>query len=106
MESAPRTDAESNTIGADCSDDLVEKLESEASTILNAAAVLIRALVRDILQELVRKIPIRAMQLNPVETGFVHRVRSRLAIPADVLLDLYWDGLGECDVSWRRRTAR
>ena len=36
-------------LGHHCSDDLVEKLESEASTILNAAAVLIRALVRVVL---------------------------------------------------------
>ena len=49
MEGAPWADAESNAIGADCSDDLVEQLESEASTILNAAAVLIRALVRVVL---------------------------------------------------------
>ena len=104
MKGAPWADAESNAIGADCSDDLVEQLESKACAILDAAAVLVAPDIRHVLQELspqsaatslntvalthlINQIPIRAVHFHAVDAR-LDGVLRRLPEPLYVLLDL------------------
>ena len=67
----------------------VHGLERKACPVLDRATVLVRAVVRHVLQELVDEVAIRGMKFDSIEPGAVHGVRSRLAIPLDVFFDLY-----------------
>ncbi len=52
-------------------DDGVRHFEHEARPVFDSAAVAVRALVAAVLQELVEKVAVRAMNLDPVEArGF------------------------------------
>ena len=84
----PRAKADAGLALPDGSNDSVDDFEREPHAVLDRAPVLVRPLVRDVLDELVEEVAVPAVDLDTVETGTVHCVRRRSAVPLDVLLDL------------------
>ena len=84
---APRAQPDRRLLLADGGNDGVHELEREPRAVLDRAAVSVRTRVRDVLQELVREIAVRAVDLDAVEASLVDGVGSSLAEPADVVLD-------------------
>lgn len=85
---APGAQTDRSLLLADSSDDCLGDLEREPRPVLNGATVRVSALVRDILEELVHKVPVRAVDLHAVEAG-LDRILRCGGVPPDVLLDLY-----------------
>lgn len=85
---APRAQADRGLALTHCGNDGLGDLEGEARPVLDRTAVLVRPLVRDVLQELVDEVAVGAVDLDAVEAGFVHRVRGSGRVPLNVLLDL------------------
>ena len=69
-------------------DDRVHDLEREPCAVLDRPPVLVRALVRNVLEELVYEIAGCAVDFDSVETGAINRVLGGRRVPLDVLLDL------------------
>ena len=69
-------------------DDRVHDLERESRTVLNRAPVLVRTLVRDVLEELVDEIAGCAVDFDAIETGAFDGVLGGSRVPLDVLFDL------------------
>ena len=67
----------------------VDNFERKATSVLHRATVLVGAIVADVLQELIDKVGIRAVDLNAVKTGTIHSVVGGSGVKLDVVLDLY-----------------
>ena len=87
MESTPRADAEPDLLRANSGHDRIDDLEREAAPVLDRAAVLVGTSVRDVLGELVDEVPVRSVDLHPVETGLMHCVPRGLCERCDILFD-------------------
>ena len=85
----PRAQADRSLRLADGRDDRVHNLERESRTVLDRPAVLICALVGDVLEELVDKVAGRAVHFHAVETCALDSVLGGGCVPLDILLDLY-----------------
>ena len=84
----PRADTNSSPILANGFGNRFQDLEKEPRPILNRSSVLVRPLIRHILQELVNQVPVRTMDHYAIESGTVHGDFSCSLEPLDVLLDL------------------
>lgn len=84
---APRAETDPNFGRADGPDDGVDNLEREPGAVLNRAAVFVRAGVGHVLEELVRQVAVRAMDLDAVESGTPDGVRGSRGIPLEVFRD-------------------
>ena len=90
LELAPRAEADAGLRCADGLDDGVDDLEAEARAVLDRPAVLVRAFVGTVVQELLDEVPVRAVYLDSVESRTANGVLRGLRVPPDVLLDLVW----------------
>lgn len=89
LEGAPRADAQADLLRADRCYHRVDDLEREAAPILDRAPVLVRALVRDVLRELVDQVAVCPVDLDAVVSGTVHRIACSLCVRLDIFFDLY-----------------
>lgn len=87
LEVRPGRKAETDLVSAHSQDQGVNDLHSESTSVLDTAAVLISALVRDILDELINQVSIGAVQLYTVEAG-PHGVARGLCIVCNKRLDI------------------
>jgi hypothetical protein len=100
FDAAPRAKTDARPLCADGLGDGVDDLQREPAACVDAPAVRVRALVADVLEELVGQEAARVVDLHAVEACTLHRVLSGLRVLLDVLLDL-GDGEGPgCLVSW------
>lgn len=60
----PRADTYRSAFGADGRSDIVDHFERESCAVLDGPAVLVCAVVRDVLEELVHEVSIRVMDLD------------------------------------------
>lgn len=65
-----------------------QKFHTEPLAVLWASTILIPALIRHVLEELVNEVSIRRMYLYPVEPSEVHGLLSSFDEEGDVLVDL------------------
>ena len=84
----PRTETDSRLRGSDCSDNRIYDFECEPRAVLDRPAVRVRARVRHVLRELVDEVPVRAVDLDAVAAGGVHRVPRALRERRHILFDL------------------
>ena len=89
----PRAQADRSLLLADSRDDGIHDLEREPRTVLDRATVLVRALVRDVLEELIDEVPRGTVNLHAVKACTLYRILGRSRVPLDVLFDL-------CRISW------
>ena len=82
----PRAQTDRSLALSDRSGDGADDLKGEPRAVLDRAAVLVRAGVRHVLEELIGEVPVRSVDLDAVKTG-LDRVGSCGGIPLDVLLD-------------------
>ena len=85
---APRADTDSGPILADRLRDRFQDLQREPRPVLDCPSVLVRPLIRYILQELVNQVPVRAVEHDTIEPSLVHSDFSCPLVPSNVLLDL------------------
>lgn len=64
LEFGPRTESEGSSLRADSRHYRVNDFKSESSTVLNRAAILIRSVVGDILNELIDEVAVRSMNFH------------------------------------------
>ena len=91
----PRAEPDRALALADGSGDRVHDLEREARPVLGRPAILVRARVGDVLQELVDEVAVRGVQLDAVEPGAVDGVRGGLGVPLYIVLDFWAEGRGK-----------
>ena len=84
---APRADPERSSVFSNDVADRVCDFQGEPTPVLDRTAVLVRPLVADVLHELVRKIPVRAVDLDAVETSTLYCVYGGKRIESVVFLD-------------------
>ena len=89
LERAPRADAERSLFRTNRRYHGVEHFQREPTPVLDGAAILICALVRDVLEELVDQVAVRAVQLDAVAPRAVDRVPGGVRVVRDELLDFY-----------------
>ncbi len=88
LECAPGADSECGLLRSHRCNHGVDGLEREPAPVLNGASILVRALVRHILRELVDEVPMGGMDLDPIAAGPMYCVASRLRECRDILLNL------------------
>lgn len=88
LERAPRADAERSLLRTHCRYHGVEHFQREPTPILDGAAILVRALVRDILRELIDEVSVRRVDLDSVTTRAVHSIACGLRKRLNIRLDL------------------
>jgi hypothetical protein len=84
----PRADTDSSPILANSFRDRFQDLQREPRPVLDRSSVLVRPLIRHILQELVNQVPVCAVKHNAIEPGPVHSGISCPLEPLNILLDL------------------
>ncbi len=84
----PGAEAYGRLLDANGLADGLNEFEREPRTVLDGAAILVRAVVRDVLDELVDEISVRAMQLDAVEPGALDCVHGRLGEERNVASDV------------------
>ena len=84
-QNAPEEQRHSRRDGAS---DGIDDLDRKPDAVLEAASILVRALVRHVLQELVDYVSVSAVDLDPVEPCTMHCVGCRGCVELNVLLDL------------------
>ena len=106
----PRADSNGGPILANRLGDRFEDLQSESGPVLDRPSVLVRPLVRHILQELVYQVPVCTMDHDAVESGLVDSGFSSSLEPLNVFFDLRDGkrsrgdaGTAEFDVGWTDR---
>jgi hypothetical protein len=85
----PRTYSEPDLFLTDCFRDSLNDFQRKSSPIFDASSILISTFVRDILQELIWKIPVRKVKFNCIESGFGDRVDSSLSVRLDIRFDSF-----------------
>lgn len=88
VHSTPRAEANRGPILANRSSDRLQDLQSEPRPVLDRSSVLVRPLVRYILQELIDQVSVRTVDHDAIESGLVHSDLSCPLEPLNVLLDL------------------
>ena len=88
LECAPGTDAKRDPGSTNGRGDGVDDLERETAAILDRTPVLIRARVRDILDELVDEVAMRTMELNTVAARAEDGIARSLGECGDIFFDL------------------
>ncbi len=108
LEFAPRAQSYPSLLLSDSLRNRLNDLQSKPSSILHTPTILVRPLVRHILEELVDQIPVRSVNLNAVETGSVYSIRCSRGKQLDILMnfrDCQWTRsilrVGEFDVGCR-----
>ena len=66
----------------------VDDLQREPRAVLDGPAILILALVGDVIKELLDKVAVRAVHLDSIEPSTTDGILGGLRVPPDVLLDL------------------
>ncbi len=89
LECAPGTDSECSLLRTHRCDHGVDDLERKAAPVLDGASILVRALVRHILRELVDEVPMGGMDLDPIAARPMYCVACCLRECLDVLLNLW-----------------
>ncbi len=82
LERAPRAQAETDALRPDGVADGLHDLADEARPVPNAAAVLVRAGIADVLRKAVDEVPVRAVELDAVEDPRAWRSSLRRRSPA------------------------
>ena len=88
LECAPRTDAERDLVLPHGVRDCINDLEGKAAAVLDRAAILIRALVRDVLDELVDEVSVSEMEFYAVAPCAKDGVAGGPGEGGDIFLDL------------------
>lgn len=93
-----RADLDAHPVTADGIDDRAHSFQREAGLAGNAAAVLVRALVGGIRQELLGQVAIGGMKLHAVEAG-AHGVAGGSAVVGNRLADFFLrHGVGHFEI--------
>ena len=93
-----RADLDAHPVTADGIDDRAHSFQREAGFVGNAAAVLVRALVGGIRQELLGQVAIGGMKLHAVEAG-AHGVAGGSAVVGNRLADFFLrHGVGHFEI--------
>ena len=86
LERTPGAYTHPRTVCADSLYHRIHDFQREPAAFLHTPAIRVRAGVRHVLQELVRKVPVRTVHLHAIEACFVHSVARGLPIVLDILL--------------------
>ena len=81
MVDAPRAQSDGRSLRTHSFDDCIDDFKAEASTILDAAAVFIRTVIRDVLNELVDKVSWSLLRTADTIVGRVHTHRLLRGVP-------------------------
>ena len=85
---APRAYPQRRLLNPDCLAHSTDELQRKARPILDRPAIIVGALVRNVLQELINEVAIRAVQLDAVKASTVNRLHSRLNVKVDCVIDV------------------
>jgi len=88
IHSTPRAESNGSPILTNRFGDRLQNLQSKPRPVLDGPSVLVRPLIRHILQELINQVPVRTVDHDAVESSLVHSDLSRPLEPFNVLLDL------------------
>lgn len=86
LESGPRTQTNSRPRCADSLDYSIDNLQTEPGAIVDRATVLIRALVGVVLQKLIDKIAVRAMDFDAIKSSALNSVHSSSSVILHIFL--------------------
>jgi hypothetical protein len=95
--SKPWRQAEADALLANSLRHRRDHVEHEACIVLWGTAILVRPVVRRLFEELIQKVPIRAMNLNTIKAPTLNGIARRRSIQPHVLCDL---ALGQWAWMW------
>ena len=106
LPSVPGGDAESNSVLANGLRDRFDDFKRKPGPVLNRPTIFVRSLVRDVLEELIWKVSIGEVKLDPVESGLVDGPVGCVGMPLDVGLDFVDRHRTGSRVGWRNGDGR
>src|SRR5882762_2479268 len=86
--SKPWGQAQANALLANSLRHRCDHVEREACIVLWGTAIFVRAVVRSLFEELIEKVPIRAMNLNTIKARTLDGIARRCRIELHILCDL------------------